>query len=116
MYKRYFFTFLLGGSLFLLFTPIRAEAVPATSSATIQFSNQQTLPVVPLPRPPLIAAPDNAGQWHMTPLEYVPPLTQRLSQTSITDIRYYQLIGLLLLLTTILLIKKEATYYEKNND
>ncbi|SON68340.1 conserved protein of unknown function [Latilactobacillus sakei] len=52
----------------------------------------------------------------MTPLEYVPPLTQRLSQTSITDIRYYQLIGLLLLLTTILLIKKEATYYEKNND
>ncbi|MEJ1295617.1 hypothetical protein QY889_09715 [Latilactobacillus sakei] len=81
MYKRYFFTFLLGGSLFLLFTPIRAEAVPATSSATIQFSNQQTLPVVPLPRPPLIAAPDNAGQWHMTPLEYVPPLTQRLSQT-----------------------------------
>ena len=114
MYKRYFFTFLLGGSL--LFTPIRAEAVPASSSATIQFSNQQTLPVVPLPRPPLIAAPDNAGQWHMTPLEYVPPLTQRLSQTSITDIRYYQLIGLLLLLTTILLIKKEATYYEKNND
>ncbi|WP_413523679.1 hypothetical protein [Latilactobacillus curvatus] len=111
MYKLCSFAMLLGGSL--LFTPIRADAGPVNSTASVQFTPSTQPPV----NPPSIAAPENIdiGQpgLHIILTSLPAEPIGRLPQTDVAPVRPYQLLGLLLLLITTL-IKKEATFYEKD--